>query len=184
MFEATFRQAYPMARRAAQVRATVAAVRGAIPAADREDIEQEALTACWRALPRFDARRGSLATFVECIVATRVCSLVRSANRRPALQTIDLNSDYAIDPEIGRHELRVDIERLLKGFGDHDRGLALLLMEYTPSDAGRMLGVARSTIYERIQKLRVRFTEGGFGPRQSCARARGQKLSGEAPEVQ
>lgn len=51
MVEATFEQAYPIAARAARVRATAAVVSGAILMADREDFEQEGLTACWRALP-------------------------------------------------------------------------------------------------------------------------------------
>jgi RNA polymerase sigma factor (sigma-70 family) len=169
MLETAFQQAYPLALRSAQVRATAAVASGAIPIADREDIEQEALTACWRALPYFEPGRASLRTFIECIVATRVCSLVRSANRRPTLQTLDLNSGHGIDPEIHRHELRADIERLLKTISVRDRRLALLLMEHTPSEASRMLGVARSTIYERIQKLRTRFAGAGFGPRSFCA---------------
>ena len=54
MVEATFEMAYPMAVRAAKVRAKAAVLSGAILVADREDLEQEGLTACWRALPQFD----------------------------------------------------------------------------------------------------------------------------------
>jgi hypothetical protein len=62
-------------------------------------------------------------------------------------------------------ELRIDIERLLKVRSDGERRLASVLMEHTPSQASRMLGVARSTIYAHIQKLRPHFAAAGFGPR-------------------
>ena len=58
MVEATFEQAYPIAARAARVRAAAAVVSGAIPVADREDFEQEGLTACWRAPPPNSIRLG------------------------------------------------------------------------------------------------------------------------------
>lgn len=48
MRDALFERAHQRARRAAQVRAAAAVAGGAM--ADREDLEQEALVACWRAL--------------------------------------------------------------------------------------------------------------------------------------
>jgi len=68
--EATFRNAYAIALRAARARAVSAVASGAIAVADREDLEQEAVVACFRALPRFDPSRASLRTFIERVVAT------------------------------------------------------------------------------------------------------------------
>src|SRR5579859_6794489 len=86
----TLQQALPFAQRAANIHAALATASRRLLPADREDIQQEAMAACWRALPRFDPSRASLATFTECIIRRRVCSLVRTASRRP--QTHPLNA--------------------------------------------------------------------------------------------
>ena len=87
MAETTFEQAYQIALRILRVRATAAVMSGVV-AADREDFEQEGLTACWRALPHFDPARASLRTFLEHVVAARLASLRRSARRAPTLEEI------------------------------------------------------------------------------------------------
>ena len=97
MVEATFEQAYPIAARAAKVRATAAVVSGAIPVADREDFEQEGLTACWRALPQFDPARASLRTFIERVIASRIASLVRAARRSPARVSLSAAGPQPVD---------------------------------------------------------------------------------------
>ena len=168
MVEATFEQAYPIAARAAKVRATAAVVSGAVPVADREDFEQEGLTACWRALPHFDPNRGSLRTFVEHVVAARLASLIRSANRGPAMQPLDSASRCHVDPCVGTMGLHADVWRLLNLLSDGDRRLVLLLMEYTPSEVSRMLSIARSTVYERIQRLRRTFADAGLASEGQC----------------
>jgi RNA polymerase sigma factor (sigma-70 family) len=146
-----FEHAYPRARRAAQVRSAAAVARGAIPAADREDLEQEAVAACWRALGNFDPTRASLATYVECVIATRIASIVRAGRRVRAHQPLALASERRANDVFEHCGLRIDIERLLSLRSDEERRLTSLLMEHTPSEASRMLGVARSTIYARIQ---------------------------------
>jgi RNA polymerase sigma factor (sigma-70 family) len=163
MREALFERAYPRARRSARVRASAAVARGAIQSSDREDLEQEAVTACWRALAEFDPNRASLATYVECVVATRIASVCRAGRRLRAHQPLALASDRCADDMFDHFGLRIDIERLLSARTDDERHLTSLLMEHTPSEASRMLRVARSTIYARIQKLRPHFAAAGFG---------------------
>ena len=102
MVEATFEQAYPIAARAARVRATAAVVSGAIPVADREDFEQEGLTACWRALPQFDPARASLRTFIERVIASRIASLVRAARRSPSHVPLNAAGPRPVDSGAGR----------------------------------------------------------------------------------
>ena len=65
-------RALQFALRATQVRAAAAVASGAVSTSDREDIEQEGLIACWRALPHFDPDRASLRTFVEHVVASHL----------------------------------------------------------------------------------------------------------------
>jgi RNA polymerase sigma factor (sigma-70 family) len=161
--QAQFLAIYPLARRAANVRSAAALTWASVAPVEREDIEQEALAAVWQALPHYDPSRASLRTFVECVVATRIVSAVRATHRVRALHSVDLAVDHCADPVSGRHELRIDIERLLRCCPDDERHVALLLMEHSPAEASRILGVARSTLYLRIQRLRLRFATAGLG---------------------
>jgi RNA polymerase sigma factor (sigma-70 family) len=164
MVEATFEQAYPIAARAARVRATAAVVSGAIPVADREDFEQEGLTACWRALPQFDPARASLRTFIERVIASRMASLVRAARRSPERVSLTAAGPRPVDSGVDVQQFYTDVERTIAAFECHDRQLILLLLEHSPADAGRMLGLPRSTVHDRILRLRRRFIAAGFVP--------------------
>lgn len=164
MLEVTFPQAYPLARRAAQVRAAAAVLSGAVLIADREDIEQEALAACWRALPKFDPNRASLRTFVEHVVAAHLASLGRARRCRPRLQPLDDNQHPVASAWAREIELRSDVQRVLDALPDTDRQLAMALIEHTPTEASRLIGVARSTVYERIRHIRVAFVDAGLRP--------------------
>ncbi|MGC9998480.1 MAG: sigma-70 family RNA polymerase sigma factor [Bryobacteraceae bacterium] len=168
MVEATFDQAYPFAARAAQVRATAAVVSGAIPAADLEDFEQEGLTACWLALPKFNPARASLRTFVERVVASRIASLVRAARRSPVHVPLKAAGPRPVDSGAELQELHADIERISSAFGCHDRQLILLLLEHSPAEACRMLGLPRSTVHDRILRMRRSFVRAGYSPIGGC----------------
>ncbi len=162
MLEATFERVYPIALRAAQVRATAAAVRGAIPVADREDLEQEGLVACWRALPCFDPARGSLRTFVEHVIAARLASIIRSARRAPSSVPINSAVMRPIDSPALALELHVDVQRVLNTLGWPDRKLVLLLHDHSPAEVSRILGIPRSTLHDRIVRVRRRFVAAGL----------------------
>ena len=168
MVEATFEQAYPIAARAAQVRATAAVVSGAIPAADLEDFEQEGLTACWLALPKFNPARASLRTFVERVVASRIASLVRAARRAPAQVSLDAVCVWLADGGTDRHDAQFDIERIASVSDGLDRQLISLLLNYSPAEAGRILGLPRSTVHDRILRMRRSFVRAGYSPIGGC----------------
>lgn len=154
MTEVTFDQAYPFARRAAQVRAAAAVMTGIIPQADREDFEQEGLAACWRALPRFDPSRASLRTFCERIVAARLATLVRSALRVPPSEPLEVVGEIPVRSGFSDVEFLASLESVLARLRPADRRLVLLLLDHTPAEAGRILGVSRSTVHDRIVRLR------------------------------
>lgn len=164
MVEATFEQAYPIAVRVARVRARAAVVSGAIPVADREDFEQEGLTACWRALPQYDPARASLRTFVERVIASRIASLVRAARCVPVRAPLSAAGPRPVDSCAAAQDFYADIERISSVFGCHDRELALLLLEHSPAEVGRMLGIPRSTVHDKILRLRRRFVDAGLVP--------------------
>jgi len=165
VIETAFELAYPLALRAVQVRATMAVANVTVPAFEREDLEQEGLTACWRALPQFDPNRASLRTFVELVVASRLASVIRSTRRIPPSEPIEPANDPSVRPDVSIFEMRTDVCRVLNLLTKGDRRLALLLMKYSPTEVSRRLGVGRSTVYERMRKLRPRFVRAGLGPR-------------------
>ncbi len=162
MVEATFLEAYPIALRAAQVRATAAVVAGAIPVTDREDFEQEGVVACLHALPRFDPSRASLRTFIERVVAARLASVIRRTRRSPELVPVDALCRFPVIGDDGRREVRMSIDGVLESLHEEDRELVGLLLEVSPAEASRELGIPRSTIHDRIQLLRQRFTQAGL----------------------
>ena len=164
MAEATFEQAYPLAVRAAQVRATAAVLSGVIPPSDIEDFEQEGLIACWRALDQFDPTRASLRTFVERVVASRLASLARAARRTPMQIHLSAKGRWLVASEADEKEIQADVERLAMAFGAQDRQLVFLLLEHSPAEVGRMMGLPRSTVHDRILRMRSRFMTAGYAP--------------------
>jgi RNA polymerase sigma factor (sigma-70 family) len=166
MVEATFEQAYPIALRAAQVRAAAAVVSGVIPMADREDFEQEGLTACWRALPHFDPARASLRTFIERVISARLASVIRSVRRAPLFTPIKSAATMHAAGSVSDYVLNADLERLLTMLCHADRQLALLLVDHSPAEVGRLLGMPRSTVHDRIVRLRRCFVGAGFAQKQ------------------
>ena len=157
MVEATFEQAYPIAVRAAKVRATAAVASGAIPVSDREDIEQEGVTACWRALPKYDPCRASLRTFIERVVANHITSLVRSARRIPVSMPLSDAPPQLAGSDARRCEFEVDLERLSSRIGSRDQQIVFLLLNHSPAEVGRMIGLSSSGVHERLAQLRPIF---------------------------
>jgi RNA polymerase sigma-70 factor (ECF subfamily) len=163
MHEPAWEQALPFAMRAVQVRATAAVATGRVTAADREDLEQEALLGLWMALRHYDASRASLRTFLERVADKRFASLLRRRRSAVLIERLD-GHRFATADGIPAVQFQVDFERVLAPLGDPDRALALLLIDHGPTEISRMLGVARSTVYARIARLRRAFLKAGYGP--------------------
>jgi RNA polymerase sigma-70 factor (ECF subfamily) len=143
------------------LRAAVAT--GRAPAADREDLEQETLLGLWMALLHYDASRSSPRTFLERVADKRVASLLRRRRSPVLIERLD-GHRFATADGIPTVQFHVDFERVLAPLGDADRKLALLLVDHGPTEISRMLGVARSTVYARMARLRRAFLEAGYGP--------------------
>jgi RNA polymerase sigma-70 factor (ECF subfamily) len=163
MHETALEQALPFALRAVQVRAAAAVATGRATAADREDLEQEALLGLWMALRHYDSSRASLRTFLERVADKRFASLLRRRRSPVAIERLD-GHRFATADGIPAVQFQVDFERVLAPLGDPDRALALLLVDYGPTEISRMLGIARSTVYARIARLRRAFLQAGYGP--------------------
>jgi RNA polymerase sigma-70 factor (ECF subfamily) len=157
-----FHHALPLALRAVQVRAAAAVATGRATAADRKDLEQEALLGLWMALRHYDASRASLRTFLERVADKRFATLMR---RRGSLTVERLDGHRLATPDgIPAVQFHVDFERVLAQLTEADRTLARLLIDHGPTEISRMLGIARSTVYARIARLRRAFLEAGYGP--------------------
>ena len=169
---ASFNNAYPIARRTAEVRSAAAVAMAGLPASAREDLQQEALVGLWQALPRFDRSRACPRTFVELVVSTRITSALRAykASKRTVPLEDPLPTEVWKPAEFV--DLRTDVSRVLAGLNEEDRRLAFVLVDHTPSEASRVLGVARSTVYQRIDRLRDAFEHAGLGRARSTRRGK------------
>ena len=157
--EELFDLAYPLAQRAARVRAS------SVPRYDyfdRDDLVQDAVTAVLAALDRYDEPRASLRTFVERVASNGIASTLRRA--RAAKRT---SVDYWPDAGPPRLplivELRLDMRRVLRTLERRDRQVARLLEEYRPAEIARILAIPRSAVYRSIDRIREVFVEAGFG---------------------
>jgi RNA polymerase sigma-70 factor (ECF subfamily) len=166
MLEAAFQQAYPMALRAARVRSAAAVATAGLPVDEREDLEQEALMGVWRALPRYDPSRASLRTFIERVIANRFASLLRARRRQPKVESLE-GQYLGTRDGIPMVEFRNDLQRVVDSLPERDRRLIPCLMEYNPTEASRSLGIARSTVYERIRRIRMAFVGAGLSPQKA-----------------
>lgn len=161
---------------------------------DTEDIEQELVLDLLRRLPRFDERRSGRRTFISRLVENRIRTMIKhqTAKRRDYRRTVG-SLDETVDPHDGdsdsrldqcssdqgehslvsqlltseqRLDLRIDIRGLLERLPPEQRTICLLLMEgeraVTVAD---LLGISRSTLYERISLLRTRMHKEGIGGR-------------------
>jgi DNA-directed RNA polymerase specialized sigma24 family protein len=171
MRKALFEHAYQSSRRAAQVRSAAAVARGAITAADREDVEQELLICVWQALTKYDPARAELRTFIELVVRTQLTSMLRLRRRRFEFEPLDEGST-AGEGGFREIELRTDARRSLADVSMFDRVVARSLTECSAIETSREMCVSRSAVYRAMGRLRVAFTAAGFagGPRYAAPR--------------
>jgi len=124
----------------------------------------------WPALRRYDASRASLRTFLERVADKRFASMMRRRSH-VAIERLD-GLRFTTADGIPAVQFHVDFDRILAPLGDPNRALALLLVDHGPTEISRMLGIARSTVYARIARLRQAFREAGYGPGDSLGGSR------------
>lgn len=163
MPDASFEHALPLALRAVQVRAGFAVATGRAPASDRKDLEQEALLGLFLSLPRYDASRAGLRTFLERVADKRFASLLRRRRTDILVEHLEGHRIATADG-IPAVQLRVDFQNVLAQLSASSRETALLLIDHRPAEISHILGIARSTVYARIAKLRRAFVAAGYGP--------------------
>jgi len=156
--EGLFDQAYTFARRSAQARAAaISPFDGAL--LDREDLEQEALVSVYIALPKFDARRATLRTFVERVITNAMTSAQRRATARKRTSSSESSPQVHV---LLRVDLRLDLDRLLQRLQPQDRRIAWLLCEFRPAEVARITAISRPAVYRSIKRIREALMDGGF----------------------
>ena len=140
--EALFRRHWRRAHRAAFL-----VVRDADAA---EDIAQEGFLAAVRALDRFDRRRP-FPPWLHRIVVNRAIDHARARTLRREVGEEAVGEAAAVDAESG---LDPDLSAALAGLDPEQRALIALryLLEYTPGEIARMLGLPRGTVNSRLRR--------------------------------
>ena len=159
-------------------------------ASDQEDLEQMFLLELFQRLPKYDARRGKMNTFIARVIDKRIASLIEKQNvgKRDPRKCIGSLNDPWVDDEgrsiergetINREEVLLrtgalsrpsedllglpsEIKTVLESQPMELRNLCLRLQTASVSEISEDTGVKRGIIYDRMKKLRKVFKEAGL----------------------
>jgi DNA-directed RNA polymerase specialized sigma24 family protein len=173
VIDGVFERSYSTSSRLAAVRAATLVALLGLPPDCRRDLEQEALCALWRARLAFDPRRASWHAFSERVVANHLSSLARQMRSQRSGQfreePLEEHHDLAAPHDLV--DLRLDVTRVLARVSPFDRRVALCLIDGSPTDTSRTLGISRASAYRAIGRLRTAFMAAGLAP---LGRTRGE----------
>jgi RNA polymerase sigma factor (sigma-70 family) len=147
-----FLEAFAFARKTARVKASRFAEFFTARGHEVEDLEQEALLHLWQSLSSFDLSRGSVRTFAEHVVARHVTSSVRACRSRRRDPVPIRARTTPLWPE--QADLGIDVRKRLLILDPEDRMIAKLLMDSSPTEIGKLLGVSRGTVYRSVDRIR------------------------------
>jgi len=154
---------------------------------DLDDLQQEIAVHLLERLELFDPARGSYAAFVRMVVGQAAIGILRFrlAQRRHA-RVVSLNAEVegaegptqrahlvgtreqharlGIDPPSDQEQanLAADVRRVLEALPAEERELAERLLRRTVTEVCREMGVARSTLADRVRSLRQPFERAGL----------------------
>ena len=159
---------------------------------DVEDLEQEMRLDLLERLPKFDPSRATYNTFVSRLVERKISNLIRHRTQEirdyrcedgslhdlvesgdsgdEKVERIETVTQDEQDFRLGKHsrsaeerlDLRLDISLVLSKLPPELRKPAELLQSMSITAAARELGIARSTLYDRIARLRHIFVDAGL----------------------
>jgi RNA polymerase sigma-70 factor (ECF subfamily) len=130
-----------------------------------EDIAQEAFLAAIRSLDRFDRRRP-FGPWLHRIVVNRSIDWTRARTLRRETAA-EHENELASPPTGGSAPLSDDIVAALEDLSPEQRALVVMrrLLEFTPGEIARALGLPRGTVNSRLRRaldrLGERLEEGG-----------------------
>lgn len=160
-------------------------------ASDRDDLEQEIALHLFEHLREHDPERGTVKTFIACIVENKVRTMIRVRNRRiknldfplfslneeipeedsfgvmQRMEAID-REDYLLGagllsrPVLEMLEMRLDIDRVVSDLPPALREICEGLKTQTVTQISAATGASRQQVYDAIRKLRGIFDEAGL----------------------
>lgn len=159
---------------------------------DVEDLEQEMRLDLLERLPKFNPNKATYNTFVSRLVERKICNLIRHRTQEirdfrceegsihdvvesgdsgdEKVERIETVTQDEQDFRLGKHirsaearrDLQLDISLVLPKLPPKLRKPAELLQTVSITTAARKLGIPRSTLYDRIARLRRIFEDVGL----------------------
>ena len=146
-FDALFNSHWPRAYRAAYLIVHDSAA--------AEDIAQEAFIAAIRALDRFDWRRP-FGPWLHRIVVNRAIDWTRARALRREVSETPAGAEQADDGELSAADRPYsdEVTAALATLGPEQRAVVVLrhLLEYTPGEIAKLLGLPRGTVNSRLRR--------------------------------
>jgi len=146
---------------------------------DGEDLAQELALHLLCQWPLYDPSKGKPTTFIQNVVDTKVCELIRDrchpkrdyrCHRR--LSAVGEEAELGLldgvrgQPEVSdqeRAEIRADCETVLNNLTPELRRIAELLKSKCPNEIARELDISEATVRRRVAELREHFVAAGYG---------------------
>lgn len=157
---------------------------------DREDLEQDLILHLLENWPQFDSERGSVKTFINCVLNNRIRHIMASRKTQKAgfgkwtvsldekienedgcgvmrIDTMD-REEYMLrvgsirQPAFDECELRMDVERIISQLSPELKDLCERLMSQNVTEVSEETGIPRHRLYPSIRKLRCIFEEAGL----------------------
>lgn len=130
----------------------------------RSDLEQELMLEVLLRWPKYDPARASREAFVEQVVRSRVCTLIRARRRRPASLPLTAAALLRPDPAdaVRCVDVRLDVQLVVDRLRPRLREACDHLRRETQSDAARAMGANRSSMMRSLAQTRRMFTDAGL----------------------
>jgi RNA polymerase sigma-70 factor (ECF subfamily) len=147
---------------------------------EREDLQQDLFCRVFGCLKSFDPERGGIKAFIAVIVDSGISNFIRSqrTKKKTLCRTSDVSHRASLDnlSEYEWHasrsrrprrfedqsELKIDIETIQAQLAADQRDLAERLKTKPISEVARELGIPRTTLNERVRRLRRHFEKAGL----------------------
>ena len=147
-----------------------------------QDVVQEVFLSLWRDARRFDAGRGTVATYLLSMTHHRAVDVVRREENLRRWRTSDEGLELAPDPkarvedEVEASERRAEVRAALKDLPDPQRQALLLAYfgGYTQREVAALVGVPLGTVKTRMaagmRKMKVALSDAGREEQQPWTR--------------
>ena len=147
-----------------------------------QDVVQEVFLSLWRDARRFDAGRGTVATYLLSMTHHRAVDVVRREEKLRRWRTSDEGLELAPDPkarvedEVEASERRAEVRAALKDLPDPQRQALLLAYfgGYTQREVAALVGVPLGTVKTRMaagmRKMKEALSDAGREEQQPWTR--------------